>query len=113
MKNWTLTHTWRRWAWPGPTQACFPRPIPIRTRSTATARPTVSTPSPVRGAGQHRSSRAIPIKVSVTDPALIDALNDSRALRQEREQLRTQFHPDDPYRDRPIQASPWLFTDAG
>lgn len=55
----------------------------------------------------------IPIKVPVTDPALIDALNDSRALRQEREQLRTQFHPDDPYRDRPIQASPWLFTDAG
>lgn len=55
----------------------------------------------------------IPIKVPVTDPVLIDALNDSRALRQEREQLRTQFHPDDPYRDRPIQASPWLFTDAG
>lgn len=55
----------------------------------------------------------IPIKVPVTDPALIDALNDSRALRQEREQLRTQFHPDDPYRDRPIRASPWLFTDAG
>lgn len=54
----------------------------------------------------------IPIKLPVTDPALVDALNDSRALRQEREQLRTQFHPDDPYRDRPIQASPWLFTDA-
>lgn len=55
----------------------------------------------------------IPVKVPVTDPALVDVLNDSRALRQEREQLRTQFHPDDPYRDRPIQASPWLFTDAG
>lgn len=55
----------------------------------------------------------IAIKLPVTDPALIDALNDSRALRQEREQLRTQFHPDDPNRDRPLQASPWLFTDAG
>ena len=54
----------------------------------------------------------ISIKLPVTDPALIDALNDSRALRQEREQLRTQFHPDDPNRDRPIQTSPWLFTDA-
>lgn len=54
----------------------------------------------------------IAIKIPVTDAALIDALNDSRALRQEREQLRTQFHPDDPNRDRPIQASPWLFTDA-
>ena len=55
----------------------------------------------------------IAIKLPVTDPALIEALNDSRALRQEREQLRTQFHPDDPNRDRPIQASPWLFSDAG
>lgn len=54
----------------------------------------------------------IPIKLPVTDPTLIDALNDSRALRQEREQLRTQFHPDDPNRARPIKASPWLFTDA-
>jgi len=54
----------------------------------------------------------IAIKLPVTDPALIEALNDSRALRQEREQLRTQFHPDDPNRSRPIQASPWLFTDA-
>lgn len=54
----------------------------------------------------------IAIKLPVTDPALIEALNDSRALRQEREQLRTQFHPDDPNRSRPIQASPWLFTEA-
>ncbi|WP_223202941.1 XVIPCD domain-containing protein [Stenotrophomonas sp. 169] len=62
--------------------------------------------------GQAPIESRIAIKLPVTDPALIEALNDRRALRQEREQLRTQFHPDDPNRSRPIQASPWLFTDA-
>ncbi len=54
----------------------------------------------------------IPVKIPVSDPGLLERLNDAREVRLEREELRTQFHPDDPNRNRPIKASPWLFTDA-
>lgn len=54
----------------------------------------------------------IPVPLPVSDPALIESLNDTRELRQERQQLREQFHPDDPNRQRPIMASPWLLSDA-
>lgn len=54
----------------------------------------------------------IPVKIPVSDPKLIDRLDDAREVRLERQQLRTQFHPDDPYRDRPIKVSPWLLSDA-
>jgi hypothetical protein len=49
----------------------------------------------------------------VTDPAAIERLNEARDVRLERQQLRTQFHPDDPNQQRPIKASPFLLSDAG
>lgn len=54
----------------------------------------------------------IHVPVPVSDPGLIESLNDTRGLRLERQQLREQFHPDDPNRQRPIMASPWLLSDA-
>lgn len=48
----------------------------------------------------------------VTDPTLIRSLDDTRALRLEREQLRHQFHPDDPARHRGIEKSPAVIADA-
>lgn len=49
----------------------------------------------------------------VTDPAFLDKLNEARELRLDRQQLRTQFHPDDPNQHRPIMESPFLLSDAG
>lgn len=47
-----------------------------------------------------------------TDPALIRSLDDTFALRLEREQLRRQFHPDDPARHRGIEKSTAVVADA-
>ena len=46
----------------------------------------------VSAGGGHMSMREI------TDPARIAELNDARDVRLERQEKRTQFHPDDPYR---------------
>lgn len=46
----------------------------------------------VSAGGGHISMREI------TDPARIAELNDTREVRLERQEKRTQFHPDDPYR---------------
>ncbi len=46
----------------------------------------------VSAGGGHMSLREI------TDPARIAELNDAREVRLERQEKRTQFHPDDPYR---------------
>lgn len=56
-----------------------------------------------------RISRDLP----VTSTWLIEQLNDARDVRLERQQLRSQFHPDDPNQHRPIKESPSLLTDAG
>lgn len=48
----------------------------------------------------------------VTDPAVLRYLDDAHDVRQQRESLRHQFHPDDPNRNRPITPSPWLISDA-
>jgi hypothetical protein len=49
----------------------------------------------------------------VTDPTFLDSLNEAREVRLERQQLRTEFHPDDPNQHRPIVQSPFLLSDAG
>lgn len=48
----------------------------------------------------------------VTSPETLETLNDLRQLRMDRQQLREQFHSDDPNQHRPIMASPWLVADA-
>ena len=52
----------------------------------------------------------LPAKVPVGDPALIQMLEEERGVRLEREQLRSQFHPDDPNQHRPLVATPWLIS---
>ena len=54
----------------------------------------------------------IMVKFNISDPAIIERLNDARDVRLERDQLRTQFHPDDPNLGKSIKQSPALFTDA-
>lgn len=48
----------------------------------------------------------------VRDPEQIRQLNDTRELRLQLQQRRQQFHPDDPYRNEPIMASPQTLADA-
>lgn len=48
----------------------------------------------------------------VRDPQQIRELDDTRALRLERQQLRQQFHPDDPYRQQPVMRSPQTLAEA-
>lgn len=48
----------------------------------------------------------------VRDPQQLRELDDTRALRLERQQLRQQFHPDDPYRQQPIMRSPQTLAEA-
>lgn len=61
------------------------------------------------------ASPGMPSIRPVTDPARIRELDDTRALRLERQQLRQQFHPDDPsrHREQPILRSPRTLADAG
>lgn len=47
----------------------------------------------------------------VHDADEIQRLDDTRQLRLQRQELRGQFHPDDPYRDQPIVRSPYLLSD--
>jgi hypothetical protein len=42
----------------------------------------------------------------VRDPQQLRELDDTRELRLQRQQLRQQFHPDDPYRHQPVLRSP-------
>ncbi|QNH19212.1 hypothetical protein HEP73_00098 [Xanthomonas sp. GW] len=48
----------------------------------------------------------------VRDPQQLRELDDTRALRLERQQLRQQFHPDDPYRQQPVMRSPQTLAEA-
>ncbi|MQS43503.1 hypothetical protein KFS86_00390 [Xanthomonas translucens pv. hordei] len=48
----------------------------------------------------------------VRDPQQLRELDDTRALRLERQQLRQQFHPDDPYRQQPVLRSPQTLAEA-
>ncbi|MBO9881266.1 hypothetical protein J7357_07605 [Xanthomonas sp. D-109] len=48
----------------------------------------------------------------VRDPQQLRELDDTRALRLERQQLREQFHPEDPYRHQPILRSPQTLAEA-
>ncbi|QNH14977.1 hypothetical protein HEP74_00090 [Xanthomonas sp. SS] len=48
----------------------------------------------------------------VRDPQQLLELDDTRALRLERQQLRQQFHPDDPYRQQPVLRSPQTLAEA-
>lgn len=50
---------------------------------------------------------------TVTDRALITELNDARAVRLHRQEMRDDFHPADPNRGRPIMRSPAVLSDAG
>lgn len=47
----------------------------------------------------------------VTDPAKIAELNDAREVRLERGQMRDDFHPADPNRNREIMRSPWTLAE--
>lgn len=49
----------------------------------------------------------------VTNPRMLDDLNDARRTRLHRQELRDDFHPADPNRNRPIMSSPWVVADAG
>lgn len=49
----------------------------------------------------------------VRDPAQLAQLNDARAVRLHRQEMRDDFHPADPNRGRPIMRSPAVLTDAG
>lgn len=48
----------------------------------------------------------------VRDPQQLRELDDTRALRLERQQLRERFHPEDPYRHQPILRSPQTLAEA-
>ncbi|MBB5943547.1 XVIPCD domain-containing protein [Xanthomonas sp. 3307] len=48
----------------------------------------------------------------VRDPQQIRELDETRALRLERQQFREQFHPEDPYRHQPILRSPQTLAEA-
>ncbi|QWF17483.1 XVIPCD domain-containing protein [Lysobacter capsici] len=50
---------------------------------------------------------------TVTDRALIAELNDARAVRLHRQEMRDDFHPADPNRGRPLMRSPAVLSDAG
>lgn len=54
-----------------------------------------------------------PVIRRVTEPARIAELDDARAVRLERQEKTTRFHPLDPARTRGISASPWTLADAG
>lgn len=62
---------------------------------------------------QISSGGRVPHISEVTHPRLLAELNDARATRLHRQDLRDDFHPADPNRDRPIMASPWVVADAG
>lgn len=47
----------------------------------------------------------------VRDPAQLAQLNDARAVRLHRQELRDDFHEADPNRGRPIATSPWTLAD--
>ncbi|MGO1071023.1 XVIPCD domain-containing protein [Lysobacter sp. CA199] len=49
----------------------------------------------------------------VRDARLLAELNDARGVRLHRQDLRDDFHPADPNRNRPIVASPWVVADNG
>lgn len=55
----------------------------------------------------------IMVKLPVSDPALLEQLNEAREVRFQRGQLRSQFHPEDPNQHRPIKESPFLLSDTG
>jgi hypothetical protein len=50
---------------------------------------------------------------TVTDRGLISELNDARAVRLHRQEMRDDFHAADPNRGRPIMRSPAVLSDAG
>lgn len=54
-----------------------------------------------------------PVMRRVTEPERIAELDDARAVRLERQEKATQFHPLDPARTRGISRSPWTLADAG
>lgn len=56
-------------------------------------------------------SMGMPYIREVTDPARIAELNDARAVRTERLQMRDDFHPADPNRNRAIMRSPWTLAE--
>lgn len=58
------------------------------------------------------AQRQLHFSSPVTHPETLETLHDLRQLRLDRQQLREQFHPDDPNQQRPIMASPWLISDA-
>ncbi|SDZ24552.1 hypothetical protein SAMN04487939_12634 [Lysobacter sp. yr284] len=62
---------------------------------------------------QISSGGMMPHVSEVTNPRLLAELNDARTTRLHRQDLRDDFHPADPNRNRPIMASPWVVADAG
>lgn len=54
-----------------------------------------------------------PVMRRVTDPGRVAELDDARAVRLERQEKATQFHPLDPARERGISRSPWTLAEAG
>ncbi|MFB9037536.1 XVIPCD domain-containing protein [Xanthomonas arboricola] len=53
----------------------------------------------------------VPTSQPIRDADQLQELNDTRQLRLDRQELRREFHPDDPYRNLPIVRSPYLLSD--
>lgn len=53
----------------------------------------------------------VPTSQPIRDAQQLQELNDTRQLRLDRQELRHEFHPDDPYRNLPIVRSPYLLSD--
>ncbi|CAD0359115.1 hypothetical protein LYZ86_04510 [Xanthomonas hortorum pv. cynarae] len=60
---------------------------------------------------QVTSTGEMPTSQPIRDPTQLQELNDTRQLRLDRQELRREFHPDDPYRNLPIVRSPYLLSD--
>lgn len=53
----------------------------------------------------------VPTSQPIRDAHQLQELTDTRQLRLDRQELRREFHPDDPYRNLPIVRSPYLLSD--
>ncbi|WP_127170033.1 XVIPCD domain-containing protein [Xanthomonas sp. BRIP62415] len=60
---------------------------------------------------QVTTSGEVPTSQPIRDAHQLQELNDTRQLRLDRQELRREFHPDDPYRNLPIVRSPYLLSD--
>ncbi|MDC8748369.1 hypothetical protein NY751_20365 [Xanthomonas campestris] len=61
---------------------------------------------------QVTSAGETPTYQPIRDADQLQELNETRQLRLDRQELRREFHPDDPYRNLPIVRSPYLLSES-